>query len=351
MKINRINYEEYIVSSLEGMLSTEEQVELDAFLHNHTELKQEVNIYKLTFLVPDTRITYPNKSLLLKPELSHRNTSSYSRNSSKITGRNYEEYVVKSLEGIITTEEQASLDIFLNEHPELRSEADAYKMAFLVPDKMITYPHKSLLLKQESVRAVIPFYRRYSIWMSVAATVLLLLVFRVFMNNDDFTTRGSNEPVVQSQAAQRDYAFSEQSDLPEQQVQENFVSTNGNPREIRIAANPSNSGHIINRQGSVAIKEVAAIPTKEVDYLPQASAKPRIASLPMSASERAFAVAQQQQAQRSQGTLVSNAALVGKTLWHLSGRQLPNEAETGQQFHVVQVNYNSKDFSFVKIIH
>ncbi len=350
MTINRDNYEEYLVSSLEGMLTTGEQALLDAFLYEHPELKQEVDAYKRAFLVPDKTITYPHKSLLLKPEPDRTATPVRGHNFVKINRINYEKYLVSSLEGKLTSEEQASLDAYLYEHPELKQEVDAYKLAFLVPDKTITYPYKSLLLKPEPVRRVIPFYRRYSVWFSVAATILLLIAFRVFLYNDNYGRRIINTPVVQSQASNQNNISSTKPALQETQAPKYIVSS-GKSQANKIAGNLSNPVQTVNQQGSVPVNEVAVIPAGESTYLPQAQSKPRIASLPMTASEQALFVAQRQQAQRNQSALISNAALVGKTLWHLSGRQLPGETETGQQFHVVQVNYNSKDFSFVRIIH
>jgi hypothetical protein len=352
MNINRVNYEEYLVSSLEGMLSTKEQAVLNAFLYEHPELKKEVDAYKRAFLVPDKTITYPHKSLLLKPEASRAAAPVYKRHFVKINRINYEEYLVSSLEGKLTTEEQVSLDAYLQEHPELKPEVDAYKLAFLVPDKTISYPHKSLLLKSETVRIFTPFYRRYSVWLSVAAAVLVLIIFRIFLHND-FNSPQINTPATLSQSGQQNTIPSNYS-LSGQQAQKYFGHSKGNLHTVNAVNkfNPNGQGQSANPQTVAMVKEVSDIPAKNATYIPQQQSR-RFAMLQTNSSEQARVVAEHLIAQRKQSALISNAALIGKTLLHLSGRQMPNEInnEAGQQFRVVTVSYDSKDFSFVKIVH
>jgi len=354
MKINKINYEEYLVNSLEGLLSTEEQAELDSFLYKHPELKQDVNAYKRVFLVADKTITYPNKSLLFKPEPSQILSTFDQKRSVKINSLNYEAYIINNLEGKLTTEEQAMLDSYLHDHPELKYEVEAYKMTFLVPDESVKYDRKMLLYKSETVvRPLNPFYKRYSVLTGAAAAILLLLVFRFSLYNTFLNSNTVNTPEASGQSYQQNYLHSSNASFPGRTAQEDFPSLTGNPQGSRVINYQTRSVFPIqvayNNQ-EIQAKDVSSIPVKEAAYIPQQQNR-RLPIIPTDNSEHARIITATQLAQRNQSAWISNAASVGKTIWHLSGRQLPNEAANGQQQQISQVSYDSKVFSFIKVVH
>jgi hypothetical protein len=64
--INEGNYEEKILARLEGDISENENPELTAFLDLNPRVKLEYNLYRSTFLKPDTNITFPGKESLKK---------------------------------------------------------------------------------------------------------------------------------------------------------------------------------------------------------------------------------------------------------------------------------------------
>ncbi|MBS1687695.1 MAG: hypothetical protein JSS96_03150 [Bacteroidetes bacterium] len=60
------NYEEYIISYVDGALNAAELQELEAFIAHHPELRSEMSAYENTRLMPDTSMIYANKEALLK---------------------------------------------------------------------------------------------------------------------------------------------------------------------------------------------------------------------------------------------------------------------------------------------
>jgi hypothetical protein len=64
--VNMENYEEYLLLYADGELSAAELKELEVFISQHPELKDEMDIYAATKLVPDEAMVYTGKEQLLK---------------------------------------------------------------------------------------------------------------------------------------------------------------------------------------------------------------------------------------------------------------------------------------------
>lgn len=62
---------------------------------------------------------------------------------------NYDEYMLLEADGELNTAERKALYDFLELHPELKKELDAYKAVHLVPTVDIVYPDKESLLKND----------------------------------------------------------------------------------------------------------------------------------------------------------------------------------------------------------
>jgi hypothetical protein len=64
--INELNYQEYLIGSVEGDLSVAESRLLERFVLRNPEIARDWEQYKLTRLVPDPKVVYPGKSHLKK---------------------------------------------------------------------------------------------------------------------------------------------------------------------------------------------------------------------------------------------------------------------------------------------
>lgn len=65
----------------------------------------------------------------------------------KITLQNYEEYFVRLIDDELSVVEASEVQLFLQQHPELQADLDAFRMAILQPDVDFTFPGK-IELKQ-----------------------------------------------------------------------------------------------------------------------------------------------------------------------------------------------------------
>lgn len=60
----------------------------------------------------------------------------------KITLQNYEEYFVRLIDDELSVVEASEVQLFLQQHPELQTDLDAFRMAILQPDVDFTFPEK-----------------------------------------------------------------------------------------------------------------------------------------------------------------------------------------------------------------
>ncbi len=64
--INSENFEQYFVASIEKQLNAKEEAALNNFLQRNTSLAKEYELFKRTILIPDTSISFNNKSSLYR---------------------------------------------------------------------------------------------------------------------------------------------------------------------------------------------------------------------------------------------------------------------------------------------
>lgn len=70
MNITKNNYEEFLIDHLHGELNGNLLKEMELFLQNNPSVKEEFELLQKTILVPDEKIIFQNKDLLLKNEKS-----------------------------------------------------------------------------------------------------------------------------------------------------------------------------------------------------------------------------------------------------------------------------------------
>lgn len=91
---------------------------------------------------------------------------------------NYEAYILMHVDGELDAAEEAALQAFLSQYPELRGELDAYESVKLTPDTTRIFTQKEQLLQPVPAGRTISFggWRQYS----AAAGLLLLLGITAF---------------------------------------------------------------------------------------------------------------------------------------------------------------------------
>ncbi|MCB0402727.1 MAG: hypothetical protein KDD41_11625 [Flavobacteriales bacterium] len=153
-KIDKNNYEAYLLDYLEGNLSPELRAELLLFFEAHPELREDLDEFELFTIAPEPTSFAQKESLKVEED--------------RIGIINYEEALIGEIEGENSPETSAGLAAFLQAHPEKQAELEAYQKTRLIAPA-ITFNDKAALKQKED--RVIPLYW----WYSAAAAVILAL--------------------------------------------------------------------------------------------------------------------------------------------------------------------------------
>jgi anti-sigma factor RsiW len=178
MKINLKNYEEYFVRYIDDELSHEEANEVTRFLHEHPELKQELEAFRSVILPVENEIRFDSKQSFKKG----------------ITTANCDEYFVRKIEGQLSIDEERELAQFLQFNPQFHRDLKAFEATKLVGDNSIVFPNKRSLKKRDG--RVIPIGIRYLASAALAASLLVIFMIKGIQWNQSGT---STQTAQQSQ--------------------------------------------------------------------------------------------------------------------------------------------------------
>jgi anti-sigma factor RsiW len=158
MNINRHNYEEYFILYMDNELHSDERRMVEAFIQQHPDLKEELDLLLQYKLVPDTTITFSDKEELMKVN-----------GDTPVTLTNYEEWLVLYMDNELSAEQKATVEKFIADNPTVKEDLVLLQRTQLQPEEIIFADKASLYRKEEKVR---PLPVRW--WRLTAAAVLLL---------------------------------------------------------------------------------------------------------------------------------------------------------------------------------
>jgi len=158
MKINRNNYEVFIIDFFDDKLNVEKTSALMLFLDENPDLKEEFELLKQPLPKPE-KIVFEKKEKLKKQVV---------KAVAEINEDNYENYFIGFYEGDLKNDEKTDLEIFLGLNGFLQKEFELFGKLKLQADASIYFPGKDSLKKKSELRIV--YYA-----VSVAAIVLLFL--------------------------------------------------------------------------------------------------------------------------------------------------------------------------------
>lgn len=151
------NYEAFILDFYEGNLDAVQTELLMDFLEKNTDCKADFESFEEIKLENEVDI-FSGKEVLLSDELAFQST---------ITADNFEEYSIAFHEGILTTEKEQELSLFLALNPSFQSINKIYSAVYL-PQETIVFVHKKALLHKEP-KIIYGFFK----YAAVAAAVIL----------------------------------------------------------------------------------------------------------------------------------------------------------------------------------
>jgi len=194
MKINRNNYEAWLLDLFEGNLSPEQEADVALFLEQNPDLKVDAEEFDKVSLPPEKQIRLDNSftGKLKRPIISP---------VGKINSSNYEDFFIAWYEDTLRDDEKVNLEQFLHENPEFNEEFLLYGKIKLPKEKGIIYPDKNSLKKT----AIIPLYSKIGVIASVAAAcIAVLLIFKPFtqstVSNDQISMLQTKPFILSAEA-------------------------------------------------------------------------------------------------------------------------------------------------------
>jgi len=157
MNINRANYEIWFIDWLDGNLDSHQVEQLNQFLNENPDLKDEFND-----LAPVNLVHSDNK---------FKNKESLKRSTADISDSQFEYLCVAFLENDLSSEQKAELTGMTEQDTGKKRSFELIQKTRISP-VTITYKHKSLLIRRSPLQKVI---RLSVIGLSAAATVVFTL--------------------------------------------------------------------------------------------------------------------------------------------------------------------------------
>ena len=168
IKINKSNYENYVIDYLDGNLNAIENDCFVAFLEDNLDIKEEIFDLDNIELIPEKK-EFLEKDTLKKPPIV---------SVPGINELNYEEHFIAHFEGDLNESQTSSLLKFTDKNPGLIKEFKLHGSLQLIPDKNIAFSDKSVLKHKSNLRPI---------WYSSAAAVLILFAAGWFILNQEIT--------------------------------------------------------------------------------------------------------------------------------------------------------------------
>ncbi len=154
VNINISNYEEFLLSAIDGELNGEEMAALEAFMLEHPEIRKELAILESTKLSPDAGMTFDAKEMLYK-------------NTSVLSATSYERYLLDYVDNELSVSDKRELEALIGQHPHIQKDLSLLQAARVTPDLTVTFENKATLYRRERTR-VRPLW-----WWSAAAAVVV----------------------------------------------------------------------------------------------------------------------------------------------------------------------------------
>jgi hypothetical protein len=168
MRINRLNYEEFLIDYLDGNLDPVLTAELMVFISENPGLeKQLLDLEKSNCKTFADTLCCPDKNLLKKNFTD----------IEVINEDNFNEFCIAELEGLLKDKSPKKFSTYMRLHPGKEKDYILFKRTILIPDKSIHYQEKDRLKKERHVVAN-PVYLFFTIF-AAAAVIAFIILFTI----------------------------------------------------------------------------------------------------------------------------------------------------------------------------
>ncbi len=216
MKIDRSNYEIWLIDLLDGNLTNLQAEEVQLFLNQNPDLNKDFEDLT-TFSLKPSEKSFSGKSLLKKT-------------TSELNEKQFEFLCIASLENDLNSSQKAELEEIIDQNPIKKKTFELIQKIKLFPEDII-YKHKNKLLKKTLTQKVI---RLSVIGLTAAATLALFLtIYQLIPRN---LSQKSNNGLlsISAQHSSSDSIFksSPLKVLPEIPANKKLVVVKNNPKNL-----------------------------------------------------------------------------------------------------------------------
>jgi hypothetical protein len=241
MNITRHNYEEYFILYMDNELGSDDRRQVELFVQENTDLKEELELLLQSKLTPDTSIVFDLKEQLMK-----------SSPGELIRETNYNEWLLLYIDNELTAAQKMAAEELVANHPAIRTELELLQKTKLQPEQTIIFRNKeSLYRREEKVRVISLQWRR----IAVAAVLLIALGTSVFIALNKKDNSGTELANVKKNNEQPVLKSTDENSS-DQQKQESIKSEN------QLAPENSNN-EIKNGDEQLAVKNESVQPDKK----------------------------------------------------------------------------------------
>ena len=159
MKITRHNYEEYFVLYIDNELGSGDRRQVELFVQENADLKEELDWLLQSRLVPDASDVFDNKEQLMKPSFN-----------GSITTNNYQEWLLLYTDNELSDEHKITVEQFVADHPVVKTELEFLQKTKFQPDEEIIFSNKEILYREEEKVRIVAIR-----WWRIAVAAALLL--------------------------------------------------------------------------------------------------------------------------------------------------------------------------------
>jgi hypothetical protein len=279
--INQHNYEAYLLDSMEGRLTAEQQLELDSFMALHPELAIDLeDLAEMTF--DPQQAVFPNKAALKKT------------GADLVSGEQFIGYIEQQLspEESLRVEEHCAAD------PVLAKELDLYKKTIAVADANIVFEDKEKLKRRTKV---ILFNFRAASFAAAASVLVLLMLYMLWPaktadvitnsyamrdlrkasgNGSSATHTNDSQPSIKDHTSLPEHhmenSLVKQTPTPEKLIAHNQQPNHVSPTHTTSITNPDTVSNLVKVNEKIKVKELTPPEPKEPVLIAAASNKTKV---------------------------------------------------------------------------
>jgi hypothetical protein len=169
-QVNELNYEEYLVAELEGLLNAEQLASIEEFISINPQFEKDRRLFALAHLSSEDKIVFEDKESLKQKAIA----------VGPINTDTFETYMARELEDDLDQDEKHQFAEFMQYNPHLEKDRKLFKHTILSAETGIVFEKKSSL-KQ----SVTPIRRIVYYALSAAASLALIVSFYFLLDRND----------------------------------------------------------------------------------------------------------------------------------------------------------------------